>query len=113
MFSGREDKLNLKEASLTGIQGFPENAANKSIYEIVSELKSKDESNKRRSVGAQGAEYVRRNERNDLEKQRTSVPKHSSDVEARQEAPISQTFVKTSNKFFVADKPESNFIQQT
>lgn len=39
MFSGKEDKMNLKEASLTNIQGFPENAANKSIYEIVHDLK--------------------------------------------------------------------------
>jgi hypothetical protein len=42
MFGGHEDKINLKEASLTQVQGFPENASNKSIYEIVNELKSQD-----------------------------------------------------------------------
>jgi hypothetical protein len=42
MFNGKEDKINLKEASLTQIQGFPENAANKSIYEIVNDLKAQD-----------------------------------------------------------------------
>lgn len=47
MFTGKEDKINLKEASLTQIQGFPENAANKSIYEIVNELKAQDQRRKR------------------------------------------------------------------
>ena len=40
MFSGREDKINLKEASLTAVQGFPEEANSKSIYDIVAELRA-------------------------------------------------------------------------
>jgi len=42
MFGGKEDKVNLKEASLTNVQGFPENAQNKSIYDIVNDMKQQD-----------------------------------------------------------------------
>jgi len=42
MFGGREDKINLKEASLTAVQGFPEEANTKTIYDIVAELRAED-----------------------------------------------------------------------
>ena len=42
MFGGKDDKMNLKEASLTAIQGFPEEANTKSIYDIVAELRQED-----------------------------------------------------------------------
>lgn len=42
MFGGKEDKMNLKEASLTMVQGFPEDANSKTIYDIVADLKQQD-----------------------------------------------------------------------
>jgi len=39
MFGGKDDKINLKEASLTAVQGFPEEANTKTIYDIVAELR--------------------------------------------------------------------------
>lgn len=48
MFGGRDDKMNLKEASLTGVQGFPEEANTKTIYDIVAELRAEDQAKERK-----------------------------------------------------------------
>jgi len=84
MFSGREDKINLKEASLTQIQGFPENAANKSIYEIVHDLKAQDARKKRPQPQSVDLTTVRRNELSS-ETQRTSIAniKHTESVDSK------------------------------
>ena len=42
MFSTPEDHLSLQQATMTDIQGFPPNAQNQSIYEIVEEVKNDD-----------------------------------------------------------------------
>lgn len=49
MFGGRDDKVNLKEASLTAVQGFPEEANTKTIYDIVAEMRSEDQRKERRT----------------------------------------------------------------
>ena len=49
MFGGKEDKINLKEASLTAVQGFPEEANTKTIYDIVAELRQEDQRKERRN----------------------------------------------------------------
>ena len=64
MFAGKEDKMNLKEASLTAVQGFPEEANTKSIYDIVSELKLADRRKQR--AESQGAEMFAANVRSEL-----------------------------------------------
>jgi len=48
MFGGLDDKMNLKEASLTGVQGFPEEANTKTIYDIVAEMRAEDQAKERR-----------------------------------------------------------------
>jgi pantothenate kinase len=50
MFGGKEDKVNLKEASLTAVQGFPEDANTKTIYDIVAELRAEDSKKDRRTI---------------------------------------------------------------
>ena len=64
MFGGREDKLNLKEASLTAVQGFPEEANSKSIYDIVNELKLADKRKQR--AESQGTDHLISNMRSEL-----------------------------------------------
>lgn len=59
MFGGRDDKVNLKEASLTAVQGFPEEANTKSIYDIVAELRSEDQRKERRAQKGVTSEYAR------------------------------------------------------
>ena len=49
MFGGKDEKMNLKEASLTSIQGFPEGANTKSIYDVVAEMRAEDQKNERRA----------------------------------------------------------------
>ena len=50
MFDGKDDKINLKEASLTAVQGFPEEANSKTIYDIVNEMRAEDARKERRST---------------------------------------------------------------
>lgn len=64
MFGGREDKLNLKEASLTAVQGFPEEANSKSIYDIVNELKIADRRKQR--AESSGTDHLISNMRSEL-----------------------------------------------
>jgi len=49
MFGGKDDKMNLKEASLTAVQGFPEEANSKTIYDIVAELRADDQRKDKRA----------------------------------------------------------------
>ena len=51
MFGGKEDKHNLKEASLTAVQGFPEEANTKTIYDIVADMRAEDQRKERRTTG--------------------------------------------------------------
>lgn len=48
MFGGSEDKMNIKEACLTAVQGFPEDANTKTIYDIVAEFRVEDQRKERR-----------------------------------------------------------------
>ena len=48
MFGGKDNKINLKEASLTAVQGFPEEANTRTIYDIVAELRAEDQRKERR-----------------------------------------------------------------
>lgn len=59
MFGGKDDKVNLKEASLTAVQGFPEEANSKTIYDIVSELRQEDNRKDKRSSKAVTSEHAK------------------------------------------------------
>ena len=48
MFGGSEDKISIKEACLTAVQGFPEDANTKTIYDIVAEFRVEDQRKERR-----------------------------------------------------------------
>ena len=50
MFGGSEDKMNIKEACLTSVQGFPEDANTKTIYDIVAEFRADDQRRERRTL---------------------------------------------------------------
>ena len=59
MFGGKDDKVNLKEASLTAVQGFPEEANSKTIYDIVAELRQEDSRKDKRSNKGMTQEHAR------------------------------------------------------
>jgi hypothetical protein len=50
MFSQQEDKKLLKKATLCDVQGFPPNAQNQSIYEIIEEIRADDAERERRRL---------------------------------------------------------------
>lgn len=50
MFGGIEDKMNIKEACLTAVQGFPEDANTKTIYDIVADFRAEDQRRERRTL---------------------------------------------------------------
>jgi len=69
MFGGKDDKMNLKEASLTAVQGFPEEANTKTIYDIVAELRAEDQARERRVHNATSEDH------NEVTVQSSSVTK--------------------------------------